>query len=221
MHHRAKLLLFKMGINDIKNISPGDELIIDGKKAVVESPIGTEFTVAYPNGGTKTFSTSKIHHLVKEEDLDHNHHVATFVPYFAKSSYDIGDATGEEFEEPMVDIRDAGHRIKCVFNSAAEVRGRLGQYQHANLYVSNQPYVFAISPVTESETHTGTVELNRRSVDISKLADSLGFKTFYWKEGMGNHRWLPTQWDEMNEMFTVDASCLTRDPVIDRKTNRE
>ncbi|CDK38284.1 hypothetical protein [Halorubrum sp. AJ67] len=210
-----------MGINDVKNISQGDELIIDGKEAVVQSPIGTEFTVAYPNGGTETFSTHKIQHLVKEEDLDHEHHVATFIPYFAKFTHRVAHKTGEEFDEPMVNIRDAGHSIECVFNAAAAERGSLGQYQYANLYVSDQPYVFAISPATESATHSGTVELTHHTVDITKLADSLGFKTYYWKEGMGDHRWLPTQWDEVNEMYTIDASCLTRDPIIDRKANRE
>lgn len=210
-----------MGTHDVENIEAGDELYIDGREATVDWALGGEFCVTYENGDSRTIGSDETHNLIKEEDLNREERIAKFVPYLGMRCHDLGKTTSEEIEEPMVAIHNKFHGAECMFNAAAMKRGHLHQYQHANLLVSDHPYVFAISPVVKSETHSGTVEFNYRSLDISNLAHELKLTKFFKRDGMGDHRWLPTQWDEVNEMFIVDVSILCEDLIVDRKTNRE
>jgi len=210
-----------MGTHDVENIEAGDELYIDGREATVDWALGGEFSVTYQNGGSRTIDEDEILKVIREEDLGNEQRTATFVPYFGMSYYEINHTSNQEFEEPMVAVRDTRQGIECVFNDTAMERGNLPQYDHVNLLVSSQPFIFAISPAIESATHSGSVELNYRRVDISKLAKELNFSEFFRRYGVGEHRWLKTQWDDENEMFIVDISCLRDDLIVDRKTNRK
>lgn len=215
---------------EVESIEAGDELYIDGKEATVEWAMGGEFSVVYEDGHSRTITGDEVHRLRKEEDLDEGSCIVKFTPYYGKplsrACPSVSSRLTDDFEEPMVAIQSTrrtnkrGRETHCLFNKTAIEKANLAQYQHANLLVSERPYVFAVSPVIEGLTHSGSVELNRGKVDISKLAKDLSFHDFYKNDARCDHRWLKAQWDETNEMFIVDVSCLNTELIIDREINR-
>lgn len=209
-----------MGSQKIKDIQAGDELYIDGREATVKWALGDEFCVTYRDGGSRTVSDDEFNKLLKEEELGHERRLATFVPYYGTSLYDSYAST-QDFDGPMVAIYRNRGGIECKFSDTAIEQGHLLQYQHANLLTSDHPYVFAVSPVTENLTNSASVEMSHGTVNITELARELDFYDFFEDNGKGVLRWLETQWDERNEMFIIDISCLNGEVIINRKTNRD
>lgn len=206
----------------LQDIQAGDELYIDSREATVEWVLGDEFCVTYRDGSSRTVSDDEFNKLVREEELDNEHRLATFMPYYGSSIHNHRIKTHHDFDEPMVAIlRTHNGDIECVFNDTAIEQAHLPQYQYADLLVSDHPYVFAVNPVTESLRNEATIEMNHDTVNITQLAKEFSFYDFFEDDGKGNLRWLKAQWDELNEMFVIDASCLSSEVIINRKTNRD
>jgi hypothetical protein len=176
-----------------KNIAPGQDVLVNGRKATVKM-VGTEkATVSYRYGHREKVRLPEIQPEFSQDEVESDKIDLTFERFTGKRS--------AIKEDPIAALNK-----KCIqFNSSAIEVANLDEYSYINYYISDNPNIFAVKPTRYGGVDGNSYSLTDGQVSWANLRKTLGI------EIDSGHEKVEPHWKDDESMFILDVSDLRDD----------